>query len=212
MVGCIQAIDHIVLDLSKVAVASNYIKFPLGYPQQYDAHASLRPNLEIEFSFTQPRLPSQRKPVQSMIARFTGRPAETEILCLSPIETGADKLSALTWRILNRDRNAPSDDPAMIRHLHDLCALSAVIEQEQALFIQTVQASFESDQENGKRNTKLALYPSLQSALAHLQRDTLYQKEYQQFVDAMSYADDEAEISFDHALTSLEAMISLFEA
>lgn len=211
IVSCIQAIDSINLDESTVAVASNYIKFPLGYPQQYDVHTSLRPNLEIEFSFTQPRLAPQRKPIQSLISRFTGGSPETEILCLSPIETGADKLSALTWRVLRRDRSDPSDDPAMIRHLHDLCALNPVIEQEQALFIETALASFEGDQKTGKRETKEAFYPSLQSALAQLQADPLYRQEYQQFVDAMSYADDEDTISFDRAVASFEAMIALFK-
>ncbi|WP_311064708.1 nucleotidyl transferase AbiEii/AbiGii toxin family protein [Halomonas sp. DWK9] len=211
MVGCIQAIDHIELDELKVAVASNYIKFPLGYPQQCDVHPSLRPNLEIEFSFTQPRLHPQRKPIQSLISSFTGGAPETEILCLSPIETGADKLSALTWRVLRRNRSDSSDDPAMIRHLHDLCALHSVIEQEQVSFIETVYASFEEDQKTGRRRTEEAFYPSLQAALAQLRSDIIYQQEYQKFVDAMSYADDEDMISFDRAVTSLEAMVSLFD-
>lgn len=209
--GCIQAIDHIDLDESNVAVASNYIKFPLGYPQQYDTHASLRPHLEIEFSFTQPHLPPRRKPIQSWISKFTGDLPETEIWCLSPIETGADKLSALTWRILRRDRCAPSDDPAMIRHLHDLCALNAVIEEEKTSFIETARSSFDEDQKTGKRVTDKALYPSLQSALQKLRDDSLYRQEYQRFVDAMSYADDKDTISFNRAVDSLEALIALFK-
>lgn len=132
-------------------------------------------------------------------------------MCLSPIETGADKLSALTWRILRRDRSDPFDDPAMIRHLHDLCALNPVIKQDEAIFIDTAQASFEGDQKTRKRETKEAFYLSLQSALVQLQSDFLYQKEYTHFVDAMSYADDKDTITFDHALASFEAMISLFE-
>lgn len=100
----------------------------------------------------------------------------------------------------------------MIRHLHDLCALRSVIDREHALFINTAHASFEGDQKTGKRETKEALYPSLQSALAQLQSDTLYRQEYQQFVDAMSYADDDDTINFDDAVASFEAMISLFEA
>ncbi|CBL47330.1 conserved hypothetical protein [gamma proteobacterium HdN1] len=211
MVSCIQAIEHLDLDESKVAVASNYIKFPLGYLQQYAVHTPLRPNLEVEFSFTQPRLAPQRKPIQSLISTFTGGFPETEILCLSPIETGADKLSALTWRILRRKRSDPSDDPALIRHLHDLCALNSILEQEQALFIDAAHASFNGDQKAGKRETNAAFYPSLQSALVQLRGDALYRQEYQQFVDAMSYADDEDAISFDRAVASFEAMTALFE-
>lgn len=212
MIRWIRALDDIELDESKVGAASNYIKFPMGYPQQYDSHASLRPNLEIEFSFTQPRLPPQRKPIQSLISSFTGGSPETDILCLSPIETGADKLSALTWRILRRNRSDPTDDPAMIRHLHDLCALKSVIAEQQKLFVETVHASFEGDQKTAKRKTRGALFPSLQSALAQLKRDSLYQQEYWKFVDAMSYANDEDVITFELAVTSLEEIVALLEA
>jgi hypothetical protein len=40
-----------------------------------------------------------------------------------PVETAADKLSALAWRVHARDRASPEDDPTIIRHLHDLAAL-----------------------------------------------------------------------------------------
>lgn len=211
MLGCLHATSHIELDEAKVKTASNYIKFPLGYPRRHDVPTSLRPGLAIEFSFTQPRLSPQCKPIQSLVSRFTHNAPETEIWCLSPIETGADKLSALTWRTLKRDRSSPSDDPTMIRHLHDLCALNAVIQQEQALFVETANAAFDGDQKTDKRETKEAFYPSLLAALAQLQNDALYRQEYQQFVAAMSYADDDAIIGFDRAMTSLKAMITLFE-
>lgn len=206
----IGAIADIALDLETVAVASNYIKFPLVYPQQYDAHRSLRSNLEVEFSFTQPRLAPQRRSIQSFVSLFTGSPAETEILCLSPVETGADKLSALTWRVLKRDRSAVKDDPTMIRHLHDLCALDSIISEEKDLFINTAHAAFNGDQNSKSREVKMELYPSLQLALAQLKNDKLYQQEYQQFVDAMSYADDDNTTNFDRAITSFEAMTSWF--
>ncbi len=35
----------------------------------------------------------------------------------------ADKLSALTWRMLLRDRSHENDDPTIVRHLHDLTML-----------------------------------------------------------------------------------------
>src|SRR5690242_21934483 len=39
------------------------------------------------------------------------------------LETAADKLSALAWRVCARDRARPGDDPTIIRHLPDLAAL-----------------------------------------------------------------------------------------
>lgn len=210
IIDCVQTINAIELDLSEVKAASNYIKFPLSYPHQHDAHTALRPNLKIEFSFTQPRLCPRRKSIQSLVSKLTDSPPETEILCLSPIETGADKLSALTWRVLRRNRSDLSDDPTLIRHLHDLCALHSVIEREKTLFVETAHASFDNDQKTGNRETKEAFYSSILSALAILQNDKLYQQEYRQFVDAMSYADDEDIISFDRAMASFQAISELF--
>jgi hypothetical protein len=47
------------------------------------------------------------------------------LLCVDPVETAADKLSALAWRVCVRERGAPNDDPTIIRHLHDLAALES---------------------------------------------------------------------------------------
>lgn len=128
IISAVHNIELITLDDETVQAASNYIKFPLAYPQNHPGHTSLRPHLEIEFSFTQPRLPPIKKQIQSFVAEFTNSAPETSILCLSAVETGADKLSALTWRVLKRDRKNESDDPTMIRHLHDLSALMSILE------------------------------------------------------------------------------------
>jgi len=61
VISTVHNIDLITLDDTKVQSASNYIKFPLAYPQGHSGHASLRPHLEVEFSFTQPRLPGSIK-------------------------------------------------------------------------------------------------------------------------------------------------------
>lgn len=161
----IQEINQFGFDEDKLTVASHYIKFPLSYPHLVEEHASLRPDLEVEFSFTQPRLQPELKSIQSLVAQFTQNPPETEILCLSPIETGADKLSALIWRVLKRDRNNYADDATLIRHLHDLCALKTVVDKNKEVFARTTQFSFEEDQKTGKRNTAMSLHLSMKAAL-----------------------------------------------
>lgn len=50
IISIIQNIKPITLDDASVKAASNYIKFPLAYPQNHPGHSSLRPHLEIEFS------------------------------------------------------------------------------------------------------------------------------------------------------------------
>lgn len=206
ILNSIQSIEHISLDESKLSVASNYIKLSLQYPQQLEQHSSLRPHLEVEFSFTQPQLTPQRLPVRSFVAQFTNAQPEAEILCLSPIETGADKLSALAWRIIKRDRNSPADDPAIMRHLHDLCALAPIIEEHKEMFVKAAQASFDIDQATGRRDLDSSLSSALQLAAKKMQTDPLYKEEYQRFVSAMSYAADADDIGFNQALEFFDCL------
>ncbi len=212
--GVLDAVDSVellALDREQVAIASNYVKFDLGYPQNHDTSAALRAGLQIEFSFTPPRLEAERRQIQSFFSFFTETEPEVEILCLQPIETAADKLSALTWRVLKRDRSAHEDDPTMIRHLHDIAALISVIREDREQFIEVAESSFEGDRQNGKRDTKASFIKSVQDAIACLDNDDEYREEYSQFVDAMSYADDDENLDFDSAVEILEEVAAIFE-
>lgn len=211
IVGEINSSDHVSLNDSDISVASNYIKFPLGYSQKQFDHASLRAGLQVEFSFTQPRLEPEIREIQSLVSLYTEGAAETKMLCLSPVETASDKLSALTWRVLKRDRKDASDDPAMIRHLHDLCALKSIVHDNKDLFIKTASSAFEGDQSTGKRDTEKGFSDSMKSALAQLKNDKEYGNEYSHFVEAMSYADDDENIGFETAVENYEELISFFE-
>lgn len=209
-IASVEEVVLVELDHSKISSASNYVKFPLSYPQDQESHSALRPNLEVELSFTQPRLKPELRSIQSFVSEFTGSDPETRILCLSPIEIASDKLSALTWRVLKRDRSEQNDDPAMIRHLHDLSALHEVIQSNQSLFITTAQSSFDEDQRTTKRKTEGNFHQSMISALETLNTDLIYQAEYNQFVDSMSYADDKDTIDFQHAIKYFEKLVKLF--
>lgn len=212
--GVLDAVDSVellALDREQVDIASNYVKFDLGYPQNHDASAALRAGLQIEFSFTQPRLEAERRQIQSFVSFFTEAEPEVEILCLQPIETAADKLSALTWRVLKRDRSAHGDDPTMIRHLHDIAALISVIREDTEQFVEVAESSFEGDRQTGRRDTEASFIKSVQDAITCLDNDDEYREEYSQFVDAMSYADDDESLDFDSAVETLEEVAALFE-
>lgn len=211
VVGEIKGSEHVSLNDDDISVASSYIKFPLGYSQKQFDHASLRAGLQVEFSFTQPRLEPEMREVQSLVSLYTDQAPETKILCLSPVETASDKISALTWRVLKRNREEASDDPAMIRHLHDLCALKSIIHSNKDLFIKTASSAFEDDQRSGRRDTKEGFSDSMKSALTLLNSDKEYENEYSHFVEAMSYADDEENIGFEVAIANYEELISFFE-
>lgn len=210
ILDAIDAVEQLSLDRDEVAVGSNYIKFELGYPQQYKGHSALRPGLQIEFSFTRPALAPERRQVQSLVSRFTRGTPEVTVLCLSPIETASDKISALTWRVIKRNRQAAADDPAMIRHLHDLSALFATVRERKEVFLATAMASFEEDMRSGRRSIDSAFAASIQAAIKLLRSDPEYAAEYRRFVDAMSYASDDNNIEFASAIQNLEEMAGWF--
>jgi hypothetical protein len=91
-----------------------------------------------------------------------------------------------------------------------LCALSSVIEENKQLFVETTLSSFEEDQQSGKRGTNLSINESMKAAYQELKNDAEYEREYVQFVDAMSYADDAESIIFNVALENFERQISIF--
>ncbi len=207
----IESIDGITFDEAKVEAGSNYFKMPLFYPQQFHIPNALRPSLQLEFSYTQPRSDAVNCSIHSFVAEFTKSDPETNILCLTPHETASDKLSALVWRVTKRNRQDKNDDPAMIRHLHDLCKLQTEIRDDESAFIELALTAFDVDMNTGKRQLDKNLYQAALGALAILHEDSEYNGEYQRFVSSMSYADDSENIEFDEALSQFEDIVGMFK-
>src|SRR3546814_17401649 len=73
---------------------------------------------------------AEGRSLQSFVAQAQrASPAVEGILCIAPVETAAEKLSALTWRVLSRQRGVEGNDPRLIRHFHDLAALEAMVRE-----------------------------------------------------------------------------------
>lgn len=138
--------------------------------------------------------------------------AELKIDCVSAIETAGDKLSALTWRILVRDRADEKDDPTVIRHLHDLAVLENTIIDAGNDFVSLAKESLEIDKNRRGGNViaDMLIPDRLANALKILKEDGLYQKEYEQFVESMSYADEDELISFEEAVAALGRIIGVY--
>lgn len=91
------------------------------FPGLFGAGRGLRPHIRVEMSLASPALPASTRPIGSLIALTQGQPPEVGAFpAVDPVETAADKLSALAWRVHARRRGSPDDDPTIIRHLHDL--------------------------------------------------------------------------------------------
>ncbi len=139
---------------------------------------------------------------------------ELEIDCVSAIETAGDKLSALTWRILVRDRADEKDDPTIIRHLHDLAALENMILDASDDFVSSAKKSLEQDknQRGGDIIANMSVIDRLANTLKILKEDDLYKKEYTMFVTSMSYAPEDELTGFEGAVHALERIIYHYNA
>lgn len=191
---------------------SRFVRCNVTYRDAPPSPDKLRPHLQIEVTFGAPVEPVERRSVSSFVAQARQEMPEIgAIACVSPVETAADKLSALTWRVLTRKRGSEDDDPTMIRHLHDLAALEATVIGNAGfapLFLRT------AGEDAGRGNPPEALRAltvseRLQRLIVVLGEDAAYRAEYDRFVLSMSYARTGETPSFDAALESLQRLASL---
>lgn len=185
----------------------------ITYQHNFMPVTALRPHIKLEVMFKPPALPVEEKPLQSFIAQAMGQQPEVPaIACVSPIETAADKISALTWRVLSRSRSNKQDDPTLIRHLHDLTALANFITAYQD-FPNLVVTLLEEDAGRDK-DLNLSTIPPIERLLLMLQYladDPLYAEEYEYFVTGMSYAAEDERSSFNQALDTARHIVSHIE-
>jgi hypothetical protein len=87
----------------------------------------------------------------SLLKRKDVQPKVPAFACVDPVETAADKLSALAWRVCIRNRGTETDDPTVIRHLHDLAALEPIVAEAPA-FNELLRSAVDSDTGRGGGN------------------------------------------------------------
>lgn len=78
--------------------------------------------MQVEVFFDDEDLSFETKQISSLVNEYIKEPAETEINCILPFNTAADKFNALAWRIHDK-----SVDYTLLRHLHDIYALKTYI-------------------------------------------------------------------------------------
>ncbi|NTV92917.1 MAG: nucleotidyl transferase AbiEii/AbiGii toxin family protein [Chlorobiaceae bacterium] len=118
-------------------------------------------------------------------------------------EIAADKLSALAWRLQDKDER---QDKTLIRHVHDLAAMEALITSG-AEFTHLVQQSIACDYSR----TDVAPELRLQKVMPQLQT-AQWEAAYQSFVQNMTFARDDELISFATALEACKRLIALVES
>lgn len=192
--------------LARAGNDSQYFAADFAYPSAFDPRPGLRPHLQIEMSFFPTALPTIDCPLQSLIAQVQQHPPEVAAFpCVDPVETAADKLSALAWRVCTRQRGSERDDPAIIRHLHDLAALESSVVQ--AAFKDLVLNAAQEDSNRGGGQAPADPHERFSAMLDQLHGDVLWVKEYDTFVSGVSFAPAEEHITFAAALDALGRLV-----
>lgn len=86
---------------------NRFANFYVEYPKTFKPDSALRTNLQIELSFKDIDLPTERKQIKSFIGEYIKDVPVADIDCISPIETAANKFNALLWRVDIKDRSQP---------------------------------------------------------------------------------------------------------
>jgi hypothetical protein len=186
--------------------ASRFFRVSFHYGPRFPEADGIRPGLQVEITFTGAALDPKPRPVQSLLGRMLKAPPEIASLpCVDPVETAADKLSALAWRTAARKRGTEDDDPAVIRHLHDLAALAAGVVADArfkplALDILDTDAKRSGKQGVDGRDLLAAMLPAIEA-------DAVWRREYEQFVGAVSFGRDDEQISYDEAMMACRRLV-----
>jgi hypothetical protein len=192
---------------------NQFFSADLFYPSLFATGPGLRPHIRVEMSLKPPTLSPVARPIASLIGMAQQKPPEVAaFLCVDPVETAADKLSALTWRVHARRRGSADDDPTIVRHVHDLAALRETVTASKD-FPRLVQKAMSDDEGRGGEATAstdpAALFAGM---LERLSADPLWATEYRDYVRQVSFSAPAELIGFDQALAAVKGLIALFRA
>ena len=192
---------------------NRFFSIDFDYPSHFSRPDALRPHIQIEITVRSLQCQQSYLPVSSFVNTVTTNTAEvSRIACIDPVESAADKLSALAWRIPDRVRGGKDDDPSLVRHIHDLALL-----KERALthtnFSALVAASMQEDDRRSKNNplfTGLPMSEKFQQMLTILETDKEeYAREYDLFVKGVSYAAEGKVPNFTTAVQAVHALVQI---
>jgi hypothetical protein len=192
----------------RVGNVSAFFSVDLAYPSEFPAGQGLRPHLKLEMTLEGPVLPPVARPIRSLVPQARNQEPEVPAFpCVGPIETAADKLSALAWRIFTRDRTAVNDDSTIIRHLHDLAALETQVAASPQ-FGELLRRTVAVDSDRGDKRVPADPRERPVGMLERLRSDALWAVEYEALVRQVSFAKADEEITFTEGLIASERIVA----
>ena len=185
---------------------NRYTIWQLPYVAASGAGEELRPTIQIETTYAPMRQAPVTLPVSSFVTEAHGRsPDVAQIPCVSPTETAAEKLIALTRRIAMELAGLSRDpDPTLVRHIYDLHLMQGHIDPGQvAALARDIAEADAKEFRNQYPAYATDIAAETRKALDALRADPAYRSRYGAFIIAMSYGERP---EFDVALASVAAL------
>lgn len=191
---------------------SRFFSFYVDYPKLFD-DKSLRQQVKIEISAKTIRLLPEERTIASWIDEYLDNGNSLNINCLSPLETAANKFSAFLWRADCKDRTSDDkkkNDPTIVRHLYDLFKLQTVISNNESKFYSLISKIYDDDKNRGDKTNNLSLKEFASATLSKILSDSMYEKEFTDFVTNMVYKNSDI-ISYFVVLDNYSKLIQQIE-
>lgn len=165
---------------------SKKITIELTYCHSFPSTNILRPHIKVEIVFTESTKTTESKKVGTFCDKYQMKTDSLFLVpCTSPIETAAEKFSALLWRVPNTDRTTQlhtiKNDPTLMRHLYDLFALKDLISNNKSSFISLVHAEYEKDKKRSAQKNR-DITQAISDTLQKLSEDKKFEEDYKNFV------------------------------
>lgn len=191
---------------------SRFFSFYVDYPKLFD-DKSLRQQVKIEISAKTIRLLPEERTIASWIDEYLDNGNSLNINCLSPLETAANKFSAFLWRADCKDRTSDDkkkNDPTIVRHLYDLFKLQTVISNNESKFYSLISKIYDDDKNRGDKTNNLSLKEFASATLSKILSDSMYEKEFTDFVTNMVYKNSDI-IPYSVVLNNYSRLIQQIE-
>jgi predicted nucleotidyltransferase component of viral defense system len=186
---------------------SRFLQFKVSYPSEFPQVDAVRPYIQVELSFEPPLLEPQIRPVASLVNQLTQQPPEiASMACLNLSETAADKLAALSWRVVGKEPDADRYDPRIIRHLYDLSFLAPKVSDDPSWSDLSYKTIVRDLQTRDRTLADRIQNPDelLSQLVNKFRTNPLYAQHYRDFVESVAYGDSP---SFEEATGNLSALV-----
>lgn len=181
------------------------------YDPRFSATATMRPHVQLEITPVDEGASTSRTcNIFTRVSRLAQSVADIEdVPCVEIVDTAADKISALTWRVLVRTRGAPRDDTSLVRHVYDLAALAPDVSNTARFRNLCIQRLHQDGRQQRSKGRIDPVNPvdSVQEMRRVLSNDPEYTDEYDKFIADMAFDRDPPPPTFDEALQMLDILI-----